>query len=101
MKLHGIMTQMASALTAVNTSNLAIYVYHVPAGAPKLQGVCALFTREKVHRFSNMSHLKILGATIQSLITMVTWCLGFMHPHSIDTEIILYTFYFPHYTFKL
>jgi len=61
MKWLGIITQIASVLTAVNTSNLAIYVYLVPAGAPKLQGVGTIFIKEQVHKFSNIcvSHLKI------------------------------------------
>ena len=34
---------MASALSAVNMLNLAVYVYLVPAGAPKLRGVGTIF----------------------------------------------------------
>jgi len=52
---------MALALTAVSTLNLAIYVYLLPAGAPKLQGVGTIFIKVQVHKFSNIyvSHLKI------------------------------------------
>jgi hypothetical protein len=46
MKLLSIITQIASALTPVNTSDLAIYVYLVPAGAPKLLGVGTIFIKE-------------------------------------------------------